>query len=173
MLPFAPRHQTRSSSSDGVQGQLAAQQQARALLSAGGFSDAAHVREVQAALHADNSLLAGMFDEVVKGSGITSQQPSDMQRTSSNTSSSSRHMHEGTPGIAQPQQQQCVKRARSNSDANSTTVRELPVSLEELFQGTVKIVPVAFQHKGRTEVRQLRVRVEPGLSEGARIILPG
>jgi hypothetical protein len=119
------------------------------------------VGEVLASLEAQHSLLTGMFREFVQqaaaghAAGSTQAQANRVRR---------HHQHH----------QQHSKRARESE-------LELTVTLEELFCGAVKTVPVTLRlragaHAGgslSTVQRQLQVCVEPGLQEGARITLQG
>lgn len=105
-------------------------------------------------LDASNSLLSGMFKSFLQEARIApAAQPC-------RCSSQARQCH------AQP-----GKRHRE-------TELILTVTLEDLYNGAVKLVPVQRErhdeHGQLVAVQeQLQVRVQPGVTEGTRITLPG
>lgn len=132
------------------------------------------LESIMCTLEASHSLLAGMFRDFVQeacecaaaaasGKGSTD---STITRPAPPTA-----MQYDAAAPAAAAQRSC-KRARD-------TEVQLNVTLEELFSGAVKRVPVPLrrrdEHSGGavTVMQQLQVCLQPGLQEGARITLPG
>ncbi|KAF6255109.1 hypothetical protein COO60DRAFT_249400 [Scenedesmus sp. NREL 46B-D3] len=115
---------------------------------------------ILAGLETEHSLLAGCFRSFLQEAGIQTS-----------------HALQNQPPQQQPQQQQAAHSKRPRQKLPDTELA-LQVTLEELYTGAVKCVPVQ-RHKrdglGHTvQVQeQLQVCVQPGVKQGTRITLPG
>jgi hypothetical protein len=129
---------------------------------ASGAEDDHHgVSSILDTLHAQQSLLTGMFVSFVRDATAGAGRQPQHQQTSTT-----------------PRQQQHQPQAPAINTGSE--LQPLSCSLEELFCGAVKRVTVALHQREPATgaasqprgVQQLQVCVQPGLQEGARITLP-
>lgn len=134
-----------------------------------------NVESILQTLEDQQSLLTGMFRDFVREvqgvglSGVPAAAPSPAGSNQAGVASACTQKH---PQMQQPRGH-AVKRSRPPTEL------PLNVTLEELYNGTLKKVPVQLRrqdaHTGApvTVVQQLQVCVQPGLHAGTRITLPG
>lgn len=146
----------------------------RAFFAAGNSS----VDSVLQTLEDQQSLLKGMFSDFVKEAQLAGSKagPSGTAGSGGSPTAATQHTHAHHPAQHNnPQhvhEQHGVKRSRA-------TELPLDVTLEELYSGTIKRVPVQLLRKDTrtgapvTVLQQLQVCVQPGLHAGTRITLPG
>jgi hypothetical protein len=131
------------------------------------------VESILQTLEDSQSLLTGMFKDFIKES--QQQGTSAHSRTAGPASASA-----SQPAPAYHAQHQYVQEQHGHALKRSRAT-ELPlnVTLEELYSGTVKRVPVQLRRQDArtgapvTVMQQLQVCVQPGLHAGTRITLPG
>jgi hypothetical protein len=130
-------------------------------------------------LEDQQSLLTGMFKQFVS----EAQQGAGPSRTTAAAAAAGRQ----TPASSSPlqgsnhqqQQQQQQQPGHGLKRARAPTELPLSVTLEDLFHGALKTVPVQLRRQDArtgapvTVVQQLQVCVQPGLHAGTRITLPG
>lgn len=155
----------------------------RALLSDGGVPLEGQawdsVESILQTLENQQSLLTGMFKQFVREA-----QQGGPSRTPA-AAAGGRHTPEPSSppatSIHHQQQQQQHNHQQGHGLKRSRTPTELPLSvtLEDLYHGALKTVPVQLRRQDArtgtpvTVVQQLQVCVQPGLHAGTRITLPG
>jgi DnaJ-class molecular chaperone len=153
-------------------------------LGAGAAQPWENVDSILKTLEDQQSLLTGMFRDFVR------EASSQHKATPSGTSAAAGpaaaaaaaggcSMHTGASSGHHPQQQHVQEQRAHALKRSRATELPLNVTLEELYSGTVKRVPVQLRRQNActgaplTVVQQLQVCVQPGLHAGTRITLPG
>jgi hypothetical protein len=130
------------------------------------------VESILQTLEDSQSLLTGMFKDFIK--------ETQQQGTSAHSRTAGPSIPASQPAPAHHLQQQYIQEQHGHALKRSRAT-ELPlnVTLEELYSGTVKRVPVQLRRQDArtgapvTVLQQLQVCVQPGLHAGTRITLPG
>lgn len=148
-------------------------------LGAGAAQPWENVDSILQTLEDQQSLLTGMFRDFVREASQHKAPPSGTSAAAASVAAAGCSTHTGVCSGHHTQQQYVQEQRAHALKRSRATELPLNVTLEELYSGTVKRVPVQLRRQDActgapvTVVQQLQVCVQPGLHAGTRITLPG
>jgi DnaJ-class molecular chaperone len=148
-------------------------------LGAGASQPWENVDSILQTLEDQQSLLTGMFRDYVKEASQHTGTSPETSAGAGPAAAAACSTHRGASPAYHPQQQHVREQRAHALKRSRATELPLHVTLEELYSGTVKRVPVQLRRQNActgapvTVVQQLQVCVQPGLHAGTRITLPG